>query len=145
MPRRNQYAATIPASPDELPRLHPSPGLTPAEATVFTELVNSKHASHFRESDRAALDQTARAIAFSHQIAAALAGEPLLVPGQHGPRPNPLIAVQRGQARLISTLLTRLRMTPQARISKDKAATTSVDEAPNVHDALRLVRSYSDG
>jgi hypothetical protein len=101
----------------------------------MTEILASVDAAHIRESDLPATEELARAIARQREIEHALVNQPLLVPGRDGPRANPLVAMQREQGRLIASLLTRLRLTPQSRMSKERAVTTTqVDHEPKPWD-----------
>ena len=144
MPRPSAISlATRPTVDVRQLRLQPGPELTPSQARVFTELVGSKEPAHFRECDRPLLNQAVRAIELADELARALDGAPLLVPGRDGLRANPLIPTQREQARLVASLLTRLRLTPQARMSRDKAAKTTPDDGANLTRALHLARSHA--
>jgi hypothetical protein len=144
MPRPNVYS--LPTDSAATPRLLvPGSELAPADAVAFTALVSSRDPSHFCEADRPLLNAAARAIRMEQDVAAALVGQPLVVQARNGPQPNPLVAMQREQQRLIAALLRGLRMTPQSRMSRDKAANTTTPSTPNLTDALALARSHRNG
>jgi hypothetical protein len=103
---------------------------------VFGELVASVDASHFRESDRPILEELAQAVALQREAVGMLSAEGLIVAGAV----NPLAKVVATQGRLIASLATRCRLTPQSRMSKDKAARTGVE--PVGVDFTRLERKH---
>lgn len=122
MPRRSAESLAIaPVIDLGRVRLAARPDLSPNVRRVFNELVGSVDASHFRESDRPILEELAQAVALQREATAALADQGLMVGGEV----NGLAKVIAVQSRLIASLATRCRLTPQARASKDKAANTT--------------------
>ena len=101
-------------------RQEPRPDMPPDVAREFSRVVASVDASHFRVAD-ALLEDYAQAIVIRRQLSAELAEQGPIVDG----KPSPLIAAIREQSRLIASLATKLRLTPQSRISKDKAGKTT--------------------
>lgn len=132
MPRKPAAAFLTPAPVDvRQTRIRARAGLPPNVAAVFNEITASVEAAHIRASDLPVFEELARAIALQREASAALAGQPLVVAGRDGPRPHPLVKVVSEQARLIASLATRCRLTPQARMSKERAnSTTDVDNEP---------------
>lgn len=118
MPRKSIQSLTIrPVVDVARLRLTPGADLTPTEQRVFSRLVGSVDAGHFRASDRLMVAQLARAIVIGDVAAAELERQGLIV----ADAPNPLIRVVREQSRLIAALARACRLTTQSRISKDKA------------------------
>ena len=117
-------------------RLLPRSELSPDVQRAFSAIVGSAAPDHFREPDRLMVEQLAQALVIQRQAAEALAEQGLLVDG----KPNPLIRVVREQARLVASLLTKLRLTVQARVSKDRAATTTAIDPIARVDFRRLER-----
>ena len=113
---------------------------------MFSELVASVGPAHFRESDRPIVEELAQAVAIAREASQALAEQGLLVEGEDGERPNPLLKVISTQGRLIASLATRCRLTPQSRISKDKSnATTQEGLPPGLAAGFALVQRSRHG
>jgi len=122
-------------------RLQPGPELTPSQARAFAEIVATMPPVAFRESDRVMLNQLILALDVAAHIARDLDGQPLVVEGLAGPKPNPLVAMQREQQRLVMSLLTKLRLTPQTRRAPENAPTVSTpDHEVSLARAVRLAR-----
>ena len=127
MPRKSAAAYLIPAPGDGRPtRLRPPADIPPSVAGVMAEIIGSVDAAHLRACDLPMVEELARTIVTQRATAHALIGAPLVVSG----KPNPLLVMERAATKLIAMLATRLRLTPQSRLSKDKANTTTQGGGP---------------
>jgi hypothetical protein len=98
-------------------RIWPGPHLSPKIAKVFEEITRASAPAAFSECDRPLLDSLATAIAFTRQAQRTLERRGLVIRGEI----NPLTRYVRDQQRIICTICTRLRISPQSRVSKEKA------------------------
>jgi hypothetical protein len=110
-------------------RIRPGPHLSPKIAKVFEEITRASAPTAFAECDRQLLDSLAAAIAYMRQAQAALERRGVVVKGTI----NPLARFVRDQQKIIATLCTRLRISPQSRVSKERAA-TNADRPRNAFD-----------
>ena len=135
----HEIALAVPTIDVARLRLLPRAELPPEVSRVFGELVGSVEPDHFREADRPILEELAQAIALQRAATAALHEGGLMTGGEL----NPLVRVVGAQAGLIARLATRCRLTPQSRLSKDRAAATTGAAVPSPSAALELARRFT--
>lgn len=113
MPRRSAASIAVVPGLQAVERVRPPRGLTPNQKGHFAALVASKPAEHFQPCDVPLLVALARHLAMADAAAALLE------------QADDVDALDRAAAMLsretgrIATLMTRLRLTPQARYTPD--------------------------
>jgi len=100
--------------------LAPRPGLASKVAAVFRELVTSVAPGHFQACDLPLLEELACAIHVAREAREALSGAELGTP-----KGNALARLLREQGKAIAMLATRARLTPQSRMSREKAGSAA--------------------
>lgn len=129
MPRVSTAALQTPVVDVRRVRLTPGPELVPRVARAFQERVASVSPEHFTEADRPVLNVLAAAVVTHADAVAHVEEHGLML--DNG-KPNPASKVATDTAKLIASLCTTLRLTPQSRMSADKAATTTRESAPDL-------------
>jgi len=128
MPRLSAQALAQPVIDCRRVRLIPGPELSPKAQRAFTGLVASVAAEHFSESDRPVLNALAVALVTHCEASAHVEEHGVMLPDG---KPNPAAKVALDNAKLVGTLSTTLRLTPQSRTSSDKAASTTRGTEPD--------------
>jgi hypothetical protein len=118
MPRESiQSILTAPVAAGRAQRLSPDAALPVPVAAVFRELVGSVGADSFAPCDYPLVEQLAVALTHAREAARALERDGLIVDG----KVNPIARLLREQQKLVAMLATRLRISPQSRMSREKA------------------------
>ena len=140
MPRKSAAAQAIkPASTTPAGRsLLPGSHLSDAASEVFGELVGSVSAGHFLPVDRVMIEELAVAIHIARELAGAIDRDGVM----DGDRVMPAVKVLKQQQALIGQLASRLRLTTQNRVSKDRAATAARDGAPSISELYESAGSW---
>ena len=123
MPRKSITELTTP-TPGEKPArriLLPGSHLPKPAKAIFAEIVSSVGQGHLQPVDRPLLEQLSVAIFVARELTAAIDTQGVLVLD----KVNPVVRHLKAQQALIGQLSSRLRLTTQNRISKDKAGTTA--------------------
>jgi hypothetical protein len=120
MPRRSADSYLTPVLDVARVPLEPRAELDPKVAEVFRELVASVAPGHFQPCDRPVVEALATAIYIARQ-----AQDGLAAADWGTTRGQALARLLREQSKAISMMATRLRLTPQSRMSKDKASGTA--------------------
>lgn len=111
--RGRKTAADLRVLQFERPRLKPPAELTPSQTKVFAEAVNSRDADFFNAGDLPLLIAYARAVELERWAAGLVAEDP-----------SQLAEWERA-CRVMISLATKLRLTPQSRIDAAKAGRMS--------------------
>ena len=138
MPRKSQADINTPR-PDsgETPQLLlPCDHLPEPAKVIFAEIVASVGDGHLAQSDKPVLEALAVAIHVARELAAVVTRDG--VETAEG-KVSGAVRNLRAQQALIGQLSSRLRLTPQNRISKDKAATTTA------HGSQSMAELYAWG
>lgn len=108
----------VPGSAVALPESYPPPEDLPLEvhAVWRAAVADLGGANHMRESFLPALSAYCNAVWVHAQSSARIAEVGLLVEGQHGPIPNPLLKIQKDAAATMLRMAETLGLTPAARI-----------------------------
>ena len=123
-------------------RLTPRQGFPESLSRAFTELVGSVGPDHFCEADRPLLEAMATAVCMSREASAHVEEHGLMLPNG---KPNPAGKVLLENQKLIKQLATALRLTPQSRISADKAGTTTRDADDQEDAEMATARRIDEG
>lgn len=143
MPRKsiNELSVVRPDSGTAPGLLLPGSHVPATVRVVFAEIVGSVSVGHFSTADRALLEQFATALHVAREIAAAVDAEGVVVEG----RLNPLAKALKQQQAIVGQLASRLRLTTQSRISKDKASRTARGGSQSISELYdRGVRHGAD-
>ena len=115
----NDLAVVRPYSGATPRLLLPGDHVSNAAAAVFMEIVNSVQDGHFQPIDRPLLEQYAVAVSIAREVATEIDNAGAVVDG----RVNPACKFLKQQQALCGQLASRLRLTTQNRMSKEKATT----------------------
>jgi hypothetical protein len=110
MPRKSAESLKVIDLQGRLPLLRPPPSLSPAERTIFIDIVASNDPKHFRLSDQPLLARYVETCVLS-EVAAKELRRGAVVDG----KPSPWLIVQEKCVRAMAALSMRLRLSPQAR------------------------------
>ena len=122
MPRKSTAAlATITAVPAAARILIAGQHVPEPARAIFSEIVSSVSPGHFLPVDRPLLEQLAVALYVARELTASIVRDGVV---SHGQVTQPVKVLKQQQA-LIGSLASRLRLTTQNRVSKERAATVS--------------------
>ena len=105
----------------------------PARA-IFAELVSSVTPGHFLPADRVLLEQLAVAVYVARELADSIERDGVIVDG----KVSQAVKVLKQQQALIGSLASRLRLTTQNRISKERAGTVAKGGADSIGELYDL-------
>lgn len=116
-------------------RIEPPPTASARVAKVFREVVGSVDAQHLRPCDAVTVEAFAQAVDLARTAAAALADEGCVVDG----RTSPWIAILERAHRSVATLGRALRLTPNTRVDRRVAGTSTRALArQSIYDRMEL-------
>lgn len=132
MPKKSLADVTTlrPDSAESRHLLLPGSHVSDDVSAIFAEIVGSVSVGHFSTADRALIEQYAAALHIAREIAAHIAAEGVVIDG----KVSAAAKAHKQQAALCGQLASRLRLTPQNRISKDRATTTARGGAASVSE-----------
>ena len=138
MPRKSLSELSTPKSGEKpVPRLLlPGSHLQKPARAIFAELISSVGEGHFMPIDRPMLEQLSVAIHISRELAAVIDREGVMLCD----KVNPVVRHLKAQQALIGKLASRLRLTTQNRISKDKAGTAARHGGASTAEIYELAR-----
>lgn len=113
MPRKSAVELAI-TPPKRETRLSPRSGVSPEVRLIFTEIVGSVSATHFRATDGPLVEQYAQSIALARQAYSYLDAEGPVICG----KANPWLVVLEKAHRSSVALSMRLRLSPQSRLDR---------------------------
>ena len=130
MPRKsiNELGVAAPVSSIAPQLLRPGSHVPDSAKTVFQEIVASVRDGHFQPIDRPLLEQYAVAISIAREVAQASDKDGTVVDG----KVNPACKFLKQQQALCGQLASRLRLTTQNRMSKEKATTGAYGGAESI-------------
>ena len=139
MPKKSAAELQTPKSKEKpLPRvLLPGRHVPEPAKAIFAEIVASVGEGHLQPVDRPLLEQLAVAIHVARELAAVIERDGVLT--QTG-KVSMAVRTLKSQQALIGQLCSRARLTPQNRISKDKARTTASQGGASLTELYETAR-----
>lgn len=120
MPRKSAAAlAVVAPTPESASVLFAGQHVPVPARVIFDELVSSVAPGHFLPVDRALLEQLAVALYIARELAKSIESDGVVIDG----KVSQAVKVLKQQQALIGQLASRLRLTTQNRMSKEKAGT----------------------
>jgi len=121
VPRKSQAELTIvrPEVDTKPTRPRPPDSLNDRERRLFLDLINATAPTHFRSSDLPLLLQYVQLSVLAADASAAISTEGAVLDDG---LLNPFLAVQTRAVRLMALLATRLRLSPQSRLTQRQAS-----------------------
>jgi hypothetical protein len=134
MPRKAASAlAVVPTdSGKSRPRLAPSVGAPEDVRAIFTEILASAPADHFKVGDAPLVEAYAQAISLARQSALEISTNGPVIGG----RPSPWIHCQEKAHRAIAALSMRLRLSPQHRADSRSAGRKADGPPKSIYQIL---------
>jgi len=129
MPRKSTAAlATLSAVPAAARILIAGQHVPEAARAIFSEIVSSVSPGHFLPVDRPLLEQLAVALYVARELTDSIVRDGVVIDG----KVSQAVKVLKQQQALVGSLASRLRLTTQNRISKERAGTVSRGGAASI-------------
>jgi phage terminase small subunit len=137
MPRKSAAELSVIPTEGRSNIFHPPASLSQIERAVFVDLISSVDGKHFRQSDVPLICRYVEAVVLAEEAAAHLR-KGAVVNG----KASPWITVQEKAVRAMVALSMRLRLSPQARLTRQ---TASRPEPTSYYDKMGLMEDRYDG
>src|SRR5262245_39476596 len=143
MPRQSIHALTSPlrAINGTPTRIEPPKNLTKAERALFHKLVLSVQPKHFAPSDAPLLSRYCKALIRNDEVDTILERQGLV--GDDG-KPSQWLRVQEKLDHTITSLATKLRLTPSSRMGPRDAGRTTRAREPDAYELMAWEREQRE-